>query len=175
MIIVVLRIISLIFLIFSIIVDINVPLILHTQVNQLIIGIIIISILLLVDEILGFLLGLTYLVIYFKFYQKKINNSTNPSYINLKEPLISDTTTDNDVKPISNNKTQIVQEHYMRDINGCIEMPYISNELLEKAQNNIYDPNNYNNYTEIQGLMANNNNTIQAFDNSSIDSYYSRL
>lgn len=174
MIIVVLRIISLIFLIFSIIVDINVPLILHTQVNQLIIGIIIISILLLVDEILGFLLGLTYLVIYFKFYQKKINNSTNPSYINLKEPLISDTTTDNDVKPISNNKTQIVQEHYMRDINGCIEMPYISNELLEKAQNNVYDPNNYNNYTEIQGLMA-NNNTIQAFDNSSIDSYYSRL
>jgi hypothetical protein len=173
MIIVVLRIISLIFLIFSIIVDINVPLILHTQVNQLIIGIIIISILLLVDEILGFLLGLTYLVIYFKFYQKKINNSTNPSYINLKEPLISDTTTDNDVKPISNNKTQIVQEHYMRDINGCIEMPYISNELLEKAQNNVYDPNNYNNYTEIQGLMA--NNTIQAFDNSSIDSYYSRL
>jgi len=52
MIIVVLRIISLIFLIFSIIVDINVPLILHTQVNQLIIGIIIISILLL-------LIGLT--------------------------------------------------------------------------------------------------------------------
>jgi hypothetical protein len=173
MIIVVLRIISLILLIFSIIVDIDVPLILHTQVNQLIIGIVIITILLVVDEILGFLLGLTYLVIYFKFYQKKINNSTNPSYINLKEPLIADTTTDKDVKPTTNNKTQIVQQHYMKEINGCIEMPYISYELLEKAQNNVYDPNNYNNYTEIQGLMA--NNTIQAFDNSSIENYYSKL
>jgi len=173
MIIVVLRIISLILLIFSIIIDIDVPLILHTQVNQLIIGIIIITILLVVDEILGFLLGLTYLVIYFKFYQKKINNSINPSYINLKEPLIAETIIDKDVKPISNNKTQIVQEHYMKEINGCIEMPYISNELLEKAQNNIYDTNNYNNYTEIQGLMT--NNTIQAFDNSLIENYYSKL
>ena len=77
------------------------------------------------------------------------------------------------VKPTTNNKTQIVQEHYMKEINGCIEMPYISYELLEKAQNNVYDPNNYNNYTEIQGLMA--NNTIQAFDNSSIENYYSKL
>lgn len=174
MIIVVLRIISLILLIFSIIVDINVPLILHTQVNQLIIGIVIITILLVVDEILGFLLGLTYLVIYFKFYQRKINNSTNPTYINLKEPLIADTTTNNDIKPATNNKTQEIKEHYTKDVNGCIEMSYISNELLDKAQNNIYDPNNYNNYNEIQGLMA-NNSIIQAFDKSSIDSYYSKL
>jgi len=169
MIIVILRIISLILLIFAIIVDINIPLILHTQVNQLIIAIIIIIILLVVDEILGFLLGLIYLVIYFKFYQKKINNTT---YQSIKEPLITDNKIEEEIKPIPNQKTQLIQEHYIKDINGCIEMPYISAELLEKAQNNIYDINNYNNYTEVQGLIS---NTIHAFDKNSLDYSYSKL
>lgn len=167
MIIELLRIISLILLIVVIIIDINIPIILHTQINQLIIAIIIIIILLIVDEILGFLLGLIYLVVYFKYYQRKINNQS------LKEPLIINDKTETDIKPMINQRTPIITEHYTKNNNGCIEMSYISNELLEKAQNNIYDVNNYNTNNEIQGFI--NENIIQGFDKNSIDNIYSKL
>ena len=164
MLIIILRIICLILLIFAIIVDIDIPLILHTQINQLLIAIVILAILLLVDEIIGFLLGLIYLIIYFKYYQKKLNNNninitTNDS---LKQPLL------NDVKPLQNQKTEPITEHYINEKDNCMVMPYISNELLEKAQNNIYDPNNYKNNNEIQGLLT---DSIQAFDGF----HYSKL
>jgi hypothetical protein len=57
----------------------------------------------------------------------------------------------------------IIENDYikMNEKDGYIEMPYISNELLEKAQTNIYDINNYNNEIKIsqdaygiQGLNA---------------------
>jgi|688.fasta_scaffold29269_8 hypothetical protein len=173
MIIIALRIICLILLIFAILVDIEIPLVLHTQVNQLIIAIIIIIILLLVDEIVGFLLGLIFLIIYFKYYQRKLNN-TNIQTINtqttLKEPLITDkfNNISNDVKPVSNQKTEPIENHYIKEGYNCLEMPYISKELLEKAQNNIYDINNYNINIDIQGLA---NENIQAYDGF----HYSKL
>lgn len=170
MLIVFLRIICLILLIFSILVDIDIPLILHTQLNQLLIAIIILAILLLFDEIIGFLLGLTFLIIYFKYYQKRLNknspivtnNNNNNNNESLKEPLLGD------VKPYENKRTEPITEHYINENNNCITMPYISNELLEKAQNNIYDPNNYKNNAEIQGLLT---DPIQAFDGL----HYSKL
>ena len=59
-------------LIFVIIVDFDLPIIINTKTNQLFIAILILLIILLVDEIIGFLIGLIFLIIYFKFYQKKI-------------------------------------------------------------------------------------------------------
>jgi len=162
MIIIVLRIITLILLIFTIIIDINIPIILDTQVNQLLIAILIIFIILIVDEIFGFLLGLIYLIIYFKHYQKKINN------FSVKEPLLSNN--NNDIKPVINQRTPVIQEHSIKENNGCLEMSYISNELLEKAQNNIYDINNYNNNSEVQGLTL-SDTMIQAFDRNVLDNY----
>ena len=68
-----------------------------------------------------------------------------------------------DVKPSSNTRIPIIENDYIKmdENKGYIEMPYISNELLEKAQTNIYDINNYNNEIKIsqdaygiQGLNA---------------------
>lgn len=165
----VLRILVLVVLIFSIMVDIEIPVILHTQVNQLIIAIIIITIILLVDEILGFLLGLLFLIIYFKYYQKLIKNNQ----VELKEPLINnrnDVRNENaenfntDVKPTPKEKTTEITDHYMKITNDGIEMPYISNELLEKAQTNIYDMTNYNNEIRID----NNTYGVQGLNSDSI-------
>jgi len=163
-----------ILIIFSILVDIDIPVILHTPVNQLLIGILILIIIILIDEILGFLIGLLFLIIYFKYYQKLINNKTSNSNY-LKEPLLDKNTINNypifnknekfdDVKPSPNNKTDLIQDHYIKFSNGCIEMPYISNELLENAQNNIYDINNYNNE------IRTNNNTygVQGLNSDAI-------
>lgn len=165
----VLRILVLVVLIFSIMIDIEIPVILHTQVNQLIIAIIIIAIILLVDEIIGFLLGLLFLIIYFKYYQKLIKNNQ----VELKEPLIinrDDVRNENaenfntDVKPTPKEKTIEITDHYIRYTNDGIEMPYISNELLEKAQTNIYDMTNYNNEIRID----NNTYGVQGLNSDGI-------
>jgi len=198
MIIQILRILTLILVIFSIIVDVDIPIILHTQINQLIIAIVIIIIILLIDEIIGFLLGLLFLILYFKYYQKLIKNN---SY--LKEPLITNNeNNDNnynnndviinnnnnndknkEIKPMTNNKIEQLTDHYIKYSNDCIEMPYISNELLDKAQNNIFDVNNYNQEIRITndtyGVQGLNSDTIHypAFDNSYLrfDNYDNKL
>lgn len=182
----VLRILVLVVLIFSIMVDVEIPVILHTQVNQLIIAIIIITIILLVDEIIGFLLGLLFLIIYFKYYQKLIRN--NQPLPELKEPLINNRndfrneSNENftaDVKPAPKEKTAEISDHYIKMTNDGIEMPYISNELLEKAQTNIYDMTNYNNEIRIDnntyGVQGLNSDGIHypAFDHSYMT--YNRL
>ena len=173
-------------------IDIEIPVILHTQINQLIIAIIIISIILLIDEILGFLLGLLFLILYFKYYQKLIkHNDNNNNY--LKEPLIekknniNENDISNEVKPTNiNNRIENIQDHYINFSHDCIEMPYISNELLENAQNNIYDINNYNNEIRINettyGVQGLNSDSIHypAFDTTNYnyhiyDNNYNKL
>jgi hypothetical protein len=62
----------------------------------------------------------------------------------------------------------------------CMEMPYISNELLENAQNNIYDVNNYNmevvisENNTIYGIQGLNSSNIHypAYDKTSISNNY---
>ena len=169
-----LRILVLILLIFSIMVDVDIPVILHTQVNQLIIAIIIVFIIIIIDEILGFLLGLLFLVLYFKYYQKLIKNNSSNNY--LKEHLLEKKSNElnvnekskierfDEIKPPSNKRIETVQDHYIKYSNDCVEMPYVSNELLEKAQNNIFDVNNY--YNEIRS--DNNTYGVQGLNSDSI-------
>ena len=152
------RVLLLITLLIVIVIDVNIPLILNTPTNQLIIGIIIIFTIIVVDEIIGFLLGVIFLVIYFKYYQKLIDNKNQNN--DIKQPLLgsselsgynfkpfsfsADTFT-GDSKPVPNNLMDSVNAHYVNvdEKNNCITMPYISTELLESAQNNIFDVNNY--------------------------------
>ena len=162
MIIDILRGIGLFVFIIVIFTDINIPIVLNTSLNQLILALIVIITIIAIDEIVGFLLGLILLVIYYKYYQKIFNNSSgNINNINnLNEPLLNNKNMDtfeNDVKPIPNNKIASVSDHYIKfdEKNNCIEMPHISNELLEKAQTNIYDATNYN-----MELVSNDNNKI---------------
>jgi len=183
------RILFFVILILSIFFDFDIPIILNTQINQLLIAIIIIIIIIVIDEMIGFLLGCIFLVVYFKYYQKMINkNNATPSN-NLNEPLLKAYTSFNvnevdsfvgDVAPTKNRKIESTNNHYERFNNeeNCIEMPYISNELLLKAQNNIYDETNY--YTEIKnvenayGIQGLNSDLVHysAYDKTTIDDNY---
>lgn len=157
------RLILLLFLITTIIYDLDIPLVLHTPTNQMIIAIFVIIIIIFIDEIIGFLIGIIFLVIYFKYYQKIFNKDVKKP--ENQQPLLNDYKDSfiGDVKPETNSRIPKIENDYIKtdEINGCIEMPYISNELLEKAQTNIYDKTNYYNEIKIspeaygiQGLNA---------------------
>ena len=172
------RVFLLLLLLVVVIIDVNVPLILNTPTNQLIIGIIILFVIIVVDEIIGFLLGVIFLVIYFKYYQKLIDNKNqNKEISEIKKPLLSSFDADykpfsvnldtftGDTKPAPNNLSETVNSHYEKYdiVNNCTTMPYISNELLESAQNNVFDKTNYkleikntDNTYGIQGLNSDN-------------------
>ena len=173
------RVLLLITLLIVIVIDVNIPLVLNTPTNQLIIGIIILFIIIVIDEIIGFLLGVIFLVIYFKYYQKLIDNknqnndvkqsllgSSDLSGYNFKPFSLSvGDTFIGDSKPLPNNSMDSVNAHYVNvdEKNNTITMPYISTELLESAQNNIFDVNNYkleikntDNAYGIQGLNSDN-------------------
>lgn len=158
------RLMLLLLLITFIIYDVDIPIVLNTQTNQMIIAIIVIFIIIVIDEIIGFLIGIIFLVIYFKHYQK-IFNKNETHQTDIKQPLLNEYKDSfvGDVKPETNSRIPIIENDYVKmdEKNGCIEMPYISNELLEKAQTNIYDINNYYNEIKIsqdaygiQGLNA---------------------
>ena len=173
-----LRILLLVVLLFAIVMDYDVPVIINTAVNQLFIALIIIFIILAVDEIVGFLIGLIFLTIYFKFYQKKINNENKDN----KEKF----TTDDNSSPLnnlfdyifnpstpsnSNSYSNAQLDNNKNNNNNNAIIPKISNESLKSAQNNIFDDNEYNkeiktydnSYGSIQGLKINN---LAAFDNN---------
>ena len=181
------RAVLILLLLFVIIVDFDLPIIINTKTNQLFIAILILLIILLVDEIIGFLIGLIFLIIYFKYYQKKImpikqENQTNSPIT--YEQYNNNTNTDpltsffnffsGDVKPKSYSNQPEIPEHYINHIkndNSTI-MPYVSNELLKAAQTNIYNDDNYKteiktneNYYGIQGLNSDNKH-FAAFDNN---------
>jgi hypothetical protein len=165
-------------LLFVIIMDFDLPIIINTKTNQLFIAILILLIILLVDEIIGFLIGLIFLIIYFKFYQKKIFPNTKQNFLNENSPLssiVSPFTSDSsfmslnenenksndaltsffnffkgDIKPKSYSNQPEIPDHYIKEIKNenSSLIPYISNELLKAAQTNIYNDDNYK--TEIK-------------------------
>jgi hypothetical protein len=73
------RALLIVILIFVVLVDFDLPIIISTPINQLFIAIIILFLILTVDEIIGFLTGLIFLIIYFKYYQRKLNKSSKTS------------------------------------------------------------------------------------------------
>ena len=195
-------------LLFVIIVDFDLPIVINTAINQLFIAIIIIFIIITVDEVIGFITGLIFLIIYFKYYQRKlyspnsnINNSLNTSNTNnsfmpgtFSSPFnstpsvinVSNSNTDNinsffnlftgDTKPKTYSNQPEIPDHYIQDVKNnnesCTIIPYISKELLNAAQNNIYNEENYkteikqdDNFYGIQGLNSDNTHYI-AFDNN---------
>ena len=197
-------------LLFVIIVDFDLPVVINTPINQLFIAIIIIFIIITVDEVIGFITGLIFLIIYFKYYQRKLyssnsnsNNSLNTSNSNnsfmpgtFSSPFNStpsvidvsnsNSNTDNinsffnlftgDTKPKTYSNQPEIPDHYIQDVKNnnesCTIIPYISKELLNAAQNNIYNEENYkteikqdNNFYGIQGLNSDNTHYI-AFDNN---------
>lgn len=151
-----------ILLIFIIIVDFNIPITIDTPINQLVVAIIVIFLILVVDEIIGFVVGLIFLVIYFKYYQKKINKNSS---------IFSLSAYSTDVAPKPYSKEPEIPHHYINTSENCTEIPYISNELLKSAQNNIYNEENLkieikqNNFYGIEGIN-NENLEYLPFDNN---------
>jgi membrane-anchored glycerophosphoryl diester phosphodiesterase (GDPDase) len=96
--------------------------------NQFGIAVIILFILIVIDEYIGFLIGLIFLIIYYRYYDSLLNNKTIK--INSKE------NNENNIEKYTNKKS----------------LDYISPELLFAAQNNIVDINNYN--SEIKGFKT---------------------
>lgn len=172
-----LRILLLVVLLFVIILDYDVPVIINTTVNQLFISLIVIFIILAVDEIVGFLTGLIFLTMYFKFYQKKINSQNK----NNRETFVNDDSSSplnklfdyifNPSIPSTSNSNSYSNLSNSNSPNSNI-IPTVSNETLNSAQSNIYDENEYNkdiktydnSYGGIQGLDITNN--LTAFDNN---------
>jgi hypothetical protein len=175
-----LRALLILLLVYIIVVDIEIPIIINTPTNQLFIAILIIIVILAVDEIIGLLLGLMFLILYFKFYQKKVNsNQTDPFSQYLLNPFVdainnmTNASQPSDAKPSLTSQQPAIPEHFvLNSSNGeTTLMPYVSNELLRAAQTNIYDEKNYNteiiqegNFYGIQGLNSDNKH-YSAFDN----------
>jgi Ca2+/Na+ antiporter len=133
MIINIIRLILAIVLIAIIIFDVKVSKFFNNPYIQLLIALVILFVLIFIEESIGFLLGLIFLIIYFKYYRSLLNNKT-VKYDNF-----------NNIKDDKNNKNSF---------------PYISPELLESAQNNIVDIKNYKegfNSSEIQGFDKKDN------------------
>jgi hypothetical protein len=79
-----------------------------------------------------------------------------------------------DTKPKSYSTQPEIPDHYVKELKNenCTLIPYISNELLQSAQTNIYNEDNYKkeiktdeNYYGIQGLNSDNKHYM-AFDNN---------
>lgn len=105
-----------------------------------------------------------------------INNYSNSTTTttNTNDPLASFFNFfKDDVKPKSNSIQPEIPDHYVKELKNenCTLIPYISNELLQSAQTNIYNEDNYKkeiktdeNYYGIQGLNSDNKH-FAAFDN----------
>lgn len=169
-----LRILLLVVLLFVIILDYDVPVIINTTVNQLFIALIVIFIILAVDEIVGFLTGLIFLTMYFKFYQKKINNQNK----NNRETFMNDDSSsplnklfDYIFNPSVPSNSSYSNSSVSSNSPNSNIIPNVSIETLNSAQSNIYDENEYykdiktydNSYGGIQGLTIDN---LTAFDNN---------
>lgn len=128
-----LRIISLLFLIIITIIDIPTYKGLKDPQYQFIIAFIIIFLLLVVDTGVGFILALSFLIIYFKIYNKYFINNI-----------------------LTNNKSEDKNNGNSNYSNSISKLNYVSPEHLLSVQNNIVDINNYN--TEIKGFKKGYNN-----------------
>lgn len=116
-------------LLFVIIFDFDIPMVINTPINQLFIGLVVIFIILTVDEVIGFITGLIFLIIYFKYYQKKLY--------------------------ISNNNQNQIQNKNTSFIPGSFSSPFNSSPyVINTNDNNDKDDNYNNNKNESNGLNS---------------------
>ena len=141
MILIFIRIILILILLLLIVLNYKISYFFKDSTNQLILALIVIFTIIVLDATSGFILGLIFLVIYYKYYNNLLN-------IKIKK----------EEEQFNNIKIEDVKKPCTKSI------PYISPELLESAQNNIIDSEN--NKTEIIGFTSDKKiYGIQGFDN----------
>tara|TARA_B100000795_G_scaffold264300_1_gene244636 strand:- start:4526 stop:5140 length:615 start_codon:yes stop_codon:yes gene_type:complete len=114
------------------------------------------AVLIFIDNIAGFVITLALLVIYFRIYnteiieKKKVRIEIEKIKYEIKKELNNNTENvkkkcENDICKLDNH----AKKNVIRDINKLEDKegygPFISQEHLHAAQNNIYDDNNYHN------------------------------
>ena len=157
--------------------DIPYKYILKDSIIQLYLAILVLLILLILDNVTGFILALCLLILYFKIYNnelksKKNNNKTN-EVVQKEHKCTLDKAGKCSTEKYENDNRESIQENLgtlkRENINTTL-IPYISEEHLLAAQNNIIDFNNYNN--EILGIEKglHNENVYgsQGFDNNNV-------
>jgi len=163
------RLISLIILfIVFIIKDIQFKKLFKDPLMQLYFAIICITILMLIDNITGFILTISLLLIYFRIYTNEIKNKTD------KNKTVAKFTNDVDIDKCTIEAPSI--KSIVENATDCNKVPYITEENLLAAQTNIYNIDNYD--TEIGELSSeinagplynsqgldNNNNHLRGYD-----------
>lgn len=159
---------------------------------QIYLAILCLVVLVLLDNITGFVITLALLIIYFRIYNaeimekkkvraqiKEIKDDIKKELNNISSSKNEKVTCDNDVCKLENP----VKKSVIKDINTLEDSdgygPYITQEHLHAAQNNIFNDNYYNNEVgdtskefttqplyKSQGLNYSNNH-LEGYDSSS--------
>lgn len=148
----------LLLLAFVVMKDINVSQWIKNAQIQLYIAILIVFIMVFIDNITGFILGVALLVLYFKIYNKELKQKKNPEpekTIKVRCPLeaeMKETFVHDNDETVSKPEKE-----------GVIELEYVTEEHLLSAQNNIVDAQNYKNESMV---LVDNETGIKGIDYS---------
>jgi len=143
------KIISLVFLLASALIDINyVQFIINPDI-QLLLGTIVIAIIVFFDAISGLILGLSLFVLYLRVYSKKYN-------IDIRK-IITNKSNDssNYIRKIITNNSNDSSNYPMKSL---VSGSYVTPKDLENAQNNIVDIEGYS--KEIKGFSSPHNEPV---------------
>jgi hypothetical protein len=139
---------------------------------QLYLAIAVMLVLLMFDNVTGFILGICLLVLYFKIYNKELKNKKKTKPLNtepkqecsLDKPCDKKTIIENHVSHNETNKPVVTKPVVM-------QIAYVTEENLLAAQNNIVNIECYN--KEVMGIAKENGYGSQGLDkqNSHIRGY----
>lgn len=125
----------LLLLAFALMKDIKVSSAIKNAEIQLYIAVGIVAIIIVIDNITGFILGLAILVLYFKIYNKELKEKKQQSPEKKEERC-----------PLEKiDKQNTVIKEVLSKHNDVSELDYVSEQHLIAAQNNIVDVDNYKN------------------------------
>jgi type III secretory pathway component EscV len=148
--------------------DMNIPKFVKHPILQLYMAVVVILVLLLIDNMTGFILGLCLLVIYFKIYNMELqnknknkgNDKTDTTTIKTESHMNNDNHHNKNDKlikqrcPLDNYNEKFSQNNVNKtpeyDEKHAMQLEYTTPEHLLAAQNNIFDLQNYN--KEILGV-----------------------
>ena len=132
-----------------------------------------ILILLLVDNIFGFILSICLLTLYFRIYTNELNliNNNDNNYIN-NSNVYTETITDKctmNMEQVNSERRLPVEVEVNNNNTNCL-VPYITEENLLAAQSNIVNPEGYNKeYDGVdKGLYKEDVYGSQGLDNKNI-------
>lgn len=116
----------------------------HPQL-QLYVAILIVFIIIFIDNVFGFILGLAVLVLYFKIYNKELKEKKESKKVSQPEKMTVRCPLEMENKEVFVGEKGMYQHHSDHAEHPDTSLiDFVSTEHLISAQNNIVDVNNYN-------------------------------